>query len=138
MSLTSDSIQSKANQISYHSVYTREDSPEPTDPLSGAFSATHGILGGVINGLADYPVEATKMLKAGQPLAKGMAYNFALDSGKGVSGIVGTALKAPMDVTLGVAQGFGNLPKTYGDETVRKREQVTGIGSGLKVAGKVS
>jgi hypothetical protein len=78
------------------------------------------------------------MLKAEKPLAKGMAIDFALDSGKGVSGIVGTALKAPMDVTLGVAQGFGNLPKAYGDETVRKKEKVTGFGSGLKVAGKAS
>lgn len=122
----------------YHGINTREDSPEPTDPISGVFSATHGIVGGVINGIADYPIEATRILKADRPLAKGMAAEFALDSGKGVSRIVGTGLKAPMDITLGVAQGFGNLPKVYGDDTVREKKKVTGIGSGLMAAGKVS
>ncbi|TVY43744.1 putative vacuolar protein sorting-associated protein [Lachnellula occidentalis] len=114
----------------------RDDSPEPTDPLSGVLSAAHGIVGGVLNGVADYPIEIGKMLKADQPLAAGMAENFALDTNKGVSRIIRTGLKAPMDVTLGVAKGFGNLPKAYGDETVREKEKVTGIGSGLLVAGK--
>ncbi|TVY26678.1 hypothetical protein LHYA1_G004154 [Lachnellula hyalina] len=120
----------------YCALYARDDSPEPTDPLSGALSAAHGIVGGVVNGVADYPIEIGKMLKADQPLATGMAKNFALDTNKGVSRIIGTGLKAPMDVTLGVAKGFGNLPKAYGDETVREKEKVTGIGSGLMVAGK--
>ncbi|TVY87532.1 hypothetical protein LAWI1_G008698, partial [Lachnellula willkommii] len=112
----------------YSSLSARNDSPEPTDPLSGALSAAHGIVGGVLNGVADYPIEIGKMLKADQPLAPGMAKNFALDTNKGVSRIIGTGLKAPMDVTLGVAKGFGNLPKAYGDETVREKEKVTGIG----------
>ncbi|TVY42041.1 Vacuolar protein sorting-associated protein [Lachnellula subtilissima] len=120
----------------YCALLARDDSPEPTDPLSGALSAAHGIVGGVLNGVADYPIEIGKMLKADQPLATGMAQNFALDTNKGVSRIIGTGLKAPMDVTLGVAKGFGNLPKAYGDETVREKEKVTGIGSGLMVAGK--
>ena len=44
---------------------------------------------------------------------------------------------APMDMTLNISRGFGNLPKLYGDKTVRKEEKVTGIASGLGAAGKV-
>lgn len=94
-------------------------------------------VGGVINGIADYPIEATKILKADKPLAKGMATEFAPHKGKGVSRIIGTGLMAPMDITMGVAKGFKNLPKAYGDDTVREKDKVTGIGSGLMVAGKV-
>lgn len=124
--------------LRYHSLNTRDDSPEPTDPISGVLSAAHGTVGGVINGLADYPIEITKMLKEDKPLAKGMAVDFALDRGKGVSRIIGTGLKAPMDVTMGLAKGFHNMPKAFGDDTVREKEKVTGFGSGLKIAGKVS
>jgi hypothetical protein len=89
-------------------------------------------------GVADYPIEISRMLKRNRPLAKGMAAEFALDKGKGVSRIVGTGLRAPMDVTMGLSKGFHNLPKAYGDETVRRQDKVTGIQSGLRVAGKVS
>lgn len=110
--------------------------PGPTDPISGVLSAVHGTIGGVVMGVADYPIEITKMAKANRDVAAGLATDFALDSGKGVSRIVGTTLKAPMDITLNISKGFGNLPKLYGDETVRKEEQVTGVVSGLGAAGK--
>jgi hypothetical protein len=37
---------------------------------------------------------------------------------------------------LGLARGFRNAPKLYNDDTVRPPEKVTGLASGLKVAGK--
>jgi hypothetical protein len=43
-----------------------------------------------------------------------------------------------MDFSLGLARGFHNAPKLYGDDTVRPQEKVTDFQSGLKVAGKVS
>lgn len=55
---------------------------------------------------------------------------------KGVSRIVGAGLKSPMDFTLGIARGFHNAPKLYGDDTVRPHEKVTDLQSGLKAAGK--
>ena len=61
----------------------------------------------------------------------------ALGAGKGVGRIVGTGLKSPMDFTLGLARGFHNAPKLYGDESVRTPEKITGFQSGLKAAGKV-
>jgi UDP:flavonoid glycosyltransferase YjiC (YdhE family) len=59
-----------------------------------------------------------------------------LDTSKGVQRIVGAGFKSPMDFTLGVAKGFHNAPKLYGDETVRKTDQVTDFKSGLKAAAK--
>jgi hypothetical protein len=46
-------------------------------------------------------------------------------------------MKSPMNFTLGVAKGFHNAPKLYGDDTVRETQKVTGIQSGFKAAGKV-
>lgn len=38
---------------------------------------------------------------------------------------------------MGLARGFHNAPKLYGDDTVRPQEKVTDFQSGLKAAGKV-
>jgi hypothetical protein len=43
-----------------------------------------------------------------------------------------------MDFTLGIARGFHNAPKLYGDDTVRPQAKVTDFQSGLKAAGKVT
>lgn len=64
--------------------------------------------------------------------------NSAVGASKGVSRVVGAGLKSPMDFTLGLARGFHNAPKLYGDDTVRPKEKVTGFQSGIKAAGKVS
>ncbi len=88
-------------------------------------------------GLVDYPVEISKMMNSDREVAKNLASDFALDSGKGISRIIGTGLRAPMDFTSNISRGFGNLPKLYGDE-VRKEEKVTDLGSGLEGAVKVS
>ena len=42
-----------------------------------------------------------------------------------------------MDFTLGLARGFHNAPKLYGDESVRPADKITDFQSGLKAAGKV-
>lgn len=62
----------------------------------------------------------------------------AIGASKGVSRIVGAGMKSPMDFTLGLARGFHNAPKLYGDDTVRPQEKVTDFQSGLRAAGKVS
>ncbi|EGX53914.1 hypothetical protein AOL_s00004g573 [Orbilia oligospora ATCC 24927] len=59
-----------------------------------------------------------------------------LGTGKGAGRIAGAVMKSPLDFTLALAQGFHNAPLLYGDTTVRKQEKITGMGSGLKVAGK--
>ena len=65
------------------------------------------------------------------------ATKFACDAEKGVTGMIGAAFKAPVDVTYNMARGFHNLPKAYGDRMVRKLDPITGAGSGFKAAGKV-
>lgn len=61
----------------------------------------------------------------------------ALGAGKGVGRMVEAGLKSPMDFTLGIARGFHNAPKLYGDESVRPSDKITGIQSGLRAASKV-
>ncbi len=66
-----------------------------------------------------------------------MSLDAAVGAGKSIKQIVGAGLKSPMDFTLGLARGFHNAPKLYGDESVRQADKVTGLQSGLKAAGKV-
>jgi hypothetical protein len=61
-----------------------------------------------------------------------------LGTGKGVQRIVGAALKSPMDFSLALSRGFHNVPKLYGDDSVREVDKVTGMQSGIKTATKVS
>jgi hypothetical protein len=111
---------------------------EPPDPITGVVRATSQTVFGIFHGLNDYPVEISRMIQSDKENARIRAISFALDSSKGVSGMVGTALRAPMDFTVNISQGFNNLPKVYGDSTVRPVENVTGFQSGAKAAGKVS
>ena len=60
----------------------------------------------------------------------------AIDASENVSRIVGTGMKMPMNVCMGLARGFRNAPKLYNDDTVRPMEKVTGFASGLRVASK--
>jgi hypothetical protein len=62
----------------------------------------------------------------------------ATRAGKGVSRIVAAGMKSPLDFTLGLARGFHNAPKLYGDDTVRPQAKVTDFQSGIKAAGKVT
>ena len=66
-----------------------------------------------------------------------LSLDAAVGAGKGVGRIVGVGLKSPLDFTLGLARGFHNAPKLYGDESVRQPDKVTDFQSGLKAAGKV-
>lgn len=60
----------------------------------------------------------------------------AVNSAKAVQRIVSAGMKSPLDFTMGLAKGFHNAPKLYGDDTVRPSEKITGVGSGLRAAGK--
>ncbi|KAF2736729.1 hypothetical protein EJ04DRAFT_510838 [Polyplosphaeria fusca] len=63
------------------------------------------------------------------------AKQVAIGTGKGLGRIVGAGLKAPMTFTHGLARGFHNVPKLYGDET-REYENVVDLRSGLSVSAK--
>ncbi|MCJ1462396.1 hypothetical protein MMC07_000997 [Pseudocyphellaria aurata] len=73
---------------------------------------------------------------ASSSTVSGPSLDAAVGAGKGLSRIVETSLKMPLDFTLGLARGFRNAPKMYGDDTVRPAEKVKGFRSGIKVASK--
>jgi UDP:flavonoid glycosyltransferase YjiC (YdhE family) len=52
----------------------------------------------------------------------------------GVGKTAAAIARAPVDLSLALAQGFHNAPRLYGDDTVRRPPRVTGIRSGLKAA----
>lgn len=60
----------------------------------------------------------------------------AAHSSKGFGRLVKTAVLAPMEISVGITKGFHNLPKAWGDDTVRPHEPVTGLKSGFQAVGK--
>lgn len=64
------------------------------------------------------------------------ALGASLETGKGVTRVVETGVKTPMNFCMGLAKGFRNAPRLYNDDTVRKQEKVTGLASGVVLAGK--
>ena len=62
-------------------------------------------------------------------------HDIAHGTKKSVSRIARSSARAPMDVSLAVAQGFHNAPRLYGDE-VRRPARITGFHSGMQAAGK--
>ncbi|OLN81561.1 Sterol 3-beta-glucosyltransferase UGT80B1-like protein 6 [Colletotrichum chlorophyti] len=62
--------------------------------------------------------------------------DYANEIGEGVGKTAQAIARAPVDLSMALAQGFHNAPRLYGDDTVRRPPRVTGIRSGLKAAGK--
>lgn len=60
--------------------------------------------------------------------------DYAEDVGSGLGKTAKAVARAPVDLSMAVAQGFHNAPRLYGDDTVRRPHRVTGIRSGLKAA----
>ncbi|CAJ2510264.1 Uu.00g061640.m01.CDS01 [Anthostomella pinea] len=100
--------------------------------------AANGANGGATPGsMADQPDNAS-LLAAGTPGTAPLEpaqdeYFHDVQEGVGRSGRA--LVRAPVDLTLAIAQGFHNAPRLYGDETVRRPTRVTGIKSGLRAAG---
>ena len=75
---------------------------------------------------------------ADRPRSPGFSHlaDTVTDTSKGINKIVGAGFKSPLDFTMAVTKGFQNAPKLYGDETVRKSDNVTDLKSGLRQASK--
>ncbi|KAJ4264866.1 hypothetical protein NW762_005109 [Fusarium torreyae] len=56
------------------------------------------------------------------------------DIASGVERTATAIAKAPVDLSMALAQGFHNAPRLYGDNTVRRPTRVTGFHSGLRAA----
>ncbi|KAF3481144.1 uncharacterized protein GIQ15_03903 [Arthroderma uncinatum] len=59
-----------------------------------------------------------------------------ITTGYAVTNLVDIGLRSPMHFALGIAKGFHDAPKLYGDQSVREWEEVTDFQSGLRAAGK--
>ena len=55
---------------------------------------------------------------------------------KGFGRIVKAAVQSPMDLSMSITEGFHNVPKLWGDDTVRPQQQVSDLKSGAKAVGK--
>ena len=64
-----------------------------------------------------------------------LAQDLAEDTGQGFIKTGEALAKAPMDLSLAIAQGFHNAPRLYGDSTVRTPPRISGFHSGLRAAG---
>ena len=71
---------------------------------------------------------------AREEIAAELAQDIAKDLGRGLMEMAEALAKAPMDLSLAVAQGFHNAPRLYGDDTVRKPLPVSGFRSSLRAA----
>jgi hypothetical protein len=132
------------------------------DPLSGTTTAGPGLLGGYLLGFADIVRGAFSRSDKSALSDRGILVSSAsvqADNGaanvqdnktekedgskttprsmKGLARIAAATIKLPMDMTFALTEGLHNAPKLYGDSTVHHMHKVTGVGSGLKAAGKV-
>ena len=86
------------------------------------------------------PTEESTALKVSKSISQQLGASGAqasLGATKGIGKIMGEGLKSPMSFTYGLARGFRNAPKLYGDDTVRQPDKITGVQSGFKAVGKV-
>jgi hypothetical protein len=136
----------------------------PGEPFSGGITALFGSVAGVAKGIAGVPVGWYKHTKehhhrrshspshpsspSPSPPRKStdtqtqpetdtepLPVELAKETGHGISKAARATARAPMEVSLAVAQGFHNAPRLFGDE-VRRPPRITGIHSGLRAAGK--
>ena len=68
-------------------------------------------------------------------LGQDLVQDLAEDTGQGFAKTGEALAKAPMDLSLAIAQGFHNAPRLYGDDTVRTPPRISGFHSGLRAAG---
>jgi hypothetical protein len=55
---------------------------------------------------------------------------------KGIGRVTKALIQSPMELSVSITRGFHNVPKIWGDETVRPQERVSGFKSGMKAMGK--
>ncbi|KAI1372636.1 hypothetical protein F4677DRAFT_462800 [Hypoxylon crocopeplum] len=120
-----------------------------SDPISSLLSNTWHTTIDILQGAAAGPIEAYKRVQANNRSNECNAWDgqksgeedsaltaIPISAAKGIGQIVVTGLKTPAIFTHGLAQGFNNVPTMYGDKTVRDRERVSDIKSGVISAGK--
>lgn len=57
-------------------------------------------------------------------------------SSKGFGHFMKSFVETPMDISVGLTKGFHNMPKLWGDDTVRPHDRIGDFRSGAKAAGR--
>lgn len=123
---------------SKHAEHAEEEEPEGHS-IQKQDSAHLRIPLDAMNGQA--PEEMSKHLSNGSPSISSQvsSENVATDLALHTQSALGEAgeaiVKAPVDISHAIAQGFHNAPRLYGD-TVRPTHRISGMHSGLKAAGQ--
>ncbi|KAH7220959.1 hypothetical protein BKA60DRAFT_47211 [Fusarium oxysporum] len=81
---------------------------------------------------SDDPVDAASLRT--ETTAGDTGGQYVGDIASGVERTATAIAKAPVDLSMALAQGFHNAPRLYGDNTVRRPIRVTGFHSGLRAA----
>ncbi|GAB7349365.1 hypothetical protein MBLNU459_g8492t2 [Dothideomycetes sp. NU459] len=115
----------------------------PWDPISGGFLAVCGVFSDMAMGLVEIPSETFKALqlpfnrdKSGSGKDRDRLRQTGAHTSKGLGRFTKALVKSPMEVSISLTKGFNNLPKLWGDDTVRPEARVSDFMSGAKAAGK--
>ena len=129
----------------------------PGEPFTGGSAAIFSSLANAAIGIGGVPLRWAKRIKryekdeqeknnrsvfvremkAANPKSSskdGLVEDLAGDIATGLGNSGRAIAKAPMDLSLAIAQGFHNAPRLYGDDTVRRPVRITGMKSGLRAA----
>ncbi|PQE07628.1 UDP-glucosesterol transferase protein [Rutstroemia sp. NJR-2017a BBW] len=106
----------------------------PGEPVTGIATAAMGTVTNIATGVTEATPDNASDLSSDP--SENPAEEIALDVGLGLGRTAEAIARAPMDLSLALAQGFHNAPRLYGDTTVRRPTRITGMKSGLKAAGE--
>lgn len=81
-----------------------------------------------------FPRRDTQLTASTMDVPENPAEDIAQEVGRGTFKSASALARAPVDLSVALAQGFHNAPRLYGDDTVRRPTRVTGIRSGLRAA----
>ncbi|KAM7185023.1 hypothetical protein V8F20_011973 [Naviculisporaceae sp. PSN 640] len=81
-----------------------------------------------------FPRRDTQLTASTTGVPDNPAEDIAQEVGRGTYKSASALVRAPVDLSVALAQGFHNAPRLYGDDTVRRPTRVTGIQSGLRAA----
>ncbi|KAJ4379413.1 hypothetical protein N0V86_005458 [Didymella sp. IMI 355093] len=130
----------------------------PWDPVSGGFTAFVGAVTGMSKGLYDVPSEtwrAVQMPFAGpSEVQAGPKQDTASPAGrtsnnnhdmlrptgvhvsKGAGRFVRALVQGPVNISVNLTRGMHNIPKLWGDDTVRPQERVSDFRTGVRAVGR--
>ncbi|CAJ0554895.1 Ff.00g134080.m01.CDS01 [Fusarium sp. VM40] len=74
--------------------------------------------------------------KAQEAGRHGKAFYYTRATGRFASDVTKAGIKAPISLFYNIANGFHNYPSYRVSAEVRRRDEITGLGSGLRTAGK--